>query len=308
MRFNLSRSNTIAKVIWILSSVFAVLPVYAQTEAELRGFFEGKMVIARLDMPATQQGIDVFPKRPQPVDFADYARRTKEHGTAIKSGERVIVTRVKQKGKHIEFHLGGGGYGTLGDESEHVSAPNVEKTKREKNLEKEVKVENDAAKKKAMQEELDELKKEREKEENRLRLMAQQAQAQKAETIAQKKMQAGSRFNIRYDFNLTSRELTPEAVMAALAEYLDFPPEYFGEEEIVSAPALSAPPGMHDAAGLRKGLLWEEVAAAMGAPSSLSERMEGTLKVLSCTFLKDAQKIDTEFVEGVLIRYAISSR
>lgn len=287
-------------LVWMSSA-----PLRAQDESALRSFFEGKMVLVKLDMPATQQGVDVFPNRPQSVDFAEYGRRLKENGTAIKFGEKTIITRVKLKTKHIEFHLGGGGYGTFGDESEHVYTPYVEKTKREKNLEKEIKGVTDAAKKKSMQEELDELKKERHREEERLRLMAQQAQAQKSEAIAQKKLQAGSRFNVRYDFNLTARDITPQSVTDALAEYLDFLPEYF---DAAPEPEYSQPTSMNKPNTLRKGLLWEEVAPMMGAPASLSERMEGSLKVLNCTFLKDDQKVETEFVEGVLIRYTIASR
>ncbi len=288
----------------LLIFLMTLVPLRAQDESALRRYFEGKMVSVKLGMPATQQGVDVFPNRPQSVDFAEYGQRLKENGTAIQFGEKTIITRVKLKTKHIEFHLGGGGYGTFGDDTEHVYTPYVEKTKREKNLEKEIKGVTDAAKKKSMQEELDEMKKERHREEERLRLMAQQAQAQKSEAIAQKKLQAGSRFNIRYDFNLTARDITPPSVMDALAEYLDFLPEYFDAAE----PEFSQPAPASDANTLRKGLLWEEVAAMMGVPSSLSERMEGTLKVLSCTFLKDDQKVETEFVEGVLIRYTIASR
>jgi len=45
-----------------------------------------------------------------------------------------------------------------------------------------------------------------------------------------------------------------------------------------------------------------------GAPAEISQRSEGKLKVTSCTFEKDDQIITAEFVEGVLIKYSISSK
>ena len=36
-------------------------PAYAQSEPELRDFFEGKSVAVKIDMPATQEGIDLYP-------------------------------------------------------------------------------------------------------------------------------------------------------------------------------------------------------------------------------------------------------
>jgi len=116
-------------------------------------------------------------------------------------------------------------------------------------------------------------------------------------------------FNIRYDSNLRPEEKTPESVMAALQEYVEFPPESFGgtaEAEKGSTKIDSEKQIGLDS--LRKGLSWEEVASMLGAPSSISERMEGKLKVIVCTFIKGDKKIETEFVEGVLIKYTISSK
>ncbi len=57
-----------------------------------------------------------------------------------------MITKLKVKDKHIEVQLGGGGYGTVGDETDSsVSVPNLSKSIREKNLEDELKGENDPA-------------------------------------------------------------------------------------------------------------------------------------------------------------------
>jgi hypothetical protein len=92
-----------------------VCELAGQTQGALSEFFEGKQVIVKLDMPATQQGVDVFPRRSQPMDIRSYASRMKEYGTSLRNGDSVLISRVKVKDKSIEFHLGGGGYGTFGD-------------------------------------------------------------------------------------------------------------------------------------------------------------------------------------------------
>jgi hypothetical protein len=61
-------------------------------------------------------------------------------------------------------------------------------------------------------------------------------------------------------------------------------------------------------AGLRKGMTWQEARAALGEPEKTSERMEGRLKVTTASFARDDQRIEAEFVEGVLVKYAISSK
>ena len=60
----------------------------AQGEAQLKAFFEGKTVAVKLDLPANEDGVDVYPGRTPAVDFSRYAKRLKQHGTAVKSGSR----------------------------------------------------------------------------------------------------------------------------------------------------------------------------------------------------------------------------
>jgi hypothetical protein len=59
---------------------------------------------------------------------------------------------------------------------------------------------------------------------------------------------------------------------------------------------------------LRNGLSWEDVRRAFGEPEKTGDRMEGRLKVTTATLSSGDQRIETEFVEGVLIKYSISSR
>src|SRR5262249_39170065 len=130
-------------------------PVQAQNEAALRSFFEGRQVILKIDMPGTQDGVDVRVDASRQVDYQQYGNRLKANGTAIHAGDGATVTLVKVKKDLIEFQLNGGGFGTFGDDtSTSVSAPPVEKSNREKELERRVRDENDARRRRDLQREL----------------------------------------------------------------------------------------------------------------------------------------------------------
>jgi len=68
----------------------------------------------------------------------------------------VMITQIRVKSKHIEFQLDGGGFGTMSDEtSTSVSVASTPKSKRERNLEAELKREQDPVKRRELKEELD---------------------------------------------------------------------------------------------------------------------------------------------------------
>jgi hypothetical protein len=93
----------------------ATRPILAQDEAPLRKALEGKRITLKMDMPATQDGVDVHPGSNRPVDYEKVGKRMKKEGVAIKDGESARITKVKVKNDHIEIQLNGGGYGTFGD-------------------------------------------------------------------------------------------------------------------------------------------------------------------------------------------------
>jgi hypothetical protein len=283
----------------------------AQTEAALREYFEGKTIVVKLDMPATSEGVDVYPDARQPIDFSRYAARLKAAGTAVRSGESIIVTRIRVKEKNVEFHLGGGGFGTFGDDtSTYVYVPSTPKSNREKDLERAVRTETDAARKRQLQRELDDLRREREREDRRNETVKAAAEEEKKQRIAQQRLHGGSRFNLRYQ-NGVPPGLTPDGIMGALAEYADFPWTKTTAQASRPAPSASSPETrrpMPGAGGLYKGMLWADVEQALGKPEKATERTEGTLKVTTAIFSRDDQRIQAEFVEGVLIRYSISSK
>lgn len=295
--------------------VAAAVPALAQGpgEPELKDFFEGKSVRVRMDMPATSQGIDVFPDARRPINFDEYSARVKSTGIAIRTGDSVLVTKVRVKDKLIEFQLAGGGYGTFGDDtSGSVYTPSTPKSNREKDLEKLVRSETDAGRKRSLQRELDDLRSRRAREDLRNQTAAAAASEAKKARIAETRLHSGSRFNIRYQ-NGVPPGLGPDGVMRALAEYVEFP--FATDRRPSSAPvresltAAAEPRSSLAAPGsIRKGMTLADVEQSLGRPERTTDRMEGALKVVTAIYSRDDQRITAEFVEGVLIRYSIASK
>src|SRR5262245_23780685 len=104
-------------------------PAAAQNEDALKSYFEGKRVTVKVDMPGTSDGIDLNVGAPHALDGRRYGDRLKQYGIAIHAGESTTVTLVKVKKDLIEFQLGGGGFGTFGDDtSTSVYIAHVEKS------------------------------------------------------------------------------------------------------------------------------------------------------------------------------------
>jgi len=288
----------------------ASAPLYAQSEPELRDFFEGKSVVVKLDMPATQEGIDVFPDARRAIDFAAYSARLKATGIAIRNGDSVLVTKVRVKEKLIEFQLAGGGFGTFGDDtSASVYTPSTPKSNREKDLERLVKNETDRDRKRQLERELDDLRNRREREDTRNKAASVAAEEAKKTRIATTRLHSGSRFNIRYNEGVP-RGLGADGVMRALAEYLDFP--FAQDRRPAAGDRVTAQPAPRDPApgggAIRKGMSMAEVEQSLGRPDKESLRNEGSLKVVTATYTRGDQVITVDYVEGVLIKYAISSK
>ena len=276
-------------------------PAAAQSEEALKSFFEGKRVTLRMDMPGTSDGVDVRADAKRAIDFGKYKDTLKRYGTAIRSGETVPVTLVKVKKDLIEVQLGGGGFGTFGDDTNtSASLPLVEKSGREKDLEKRIKDEDDRDRRRRLERDLDDLRDRRESENRRIMVERERIEERKRERIAEERLRGGSRFNLRYDDRVPAG-MRPEDMMAALAEYVDFGGRTAARDEVAPAPA-------GDITMVRKGLLRAEVERLFGTPTSSSERREGGLSVTTLGFTVGDQRVTAEFVDEVLIRYSIVSR
>ena len=88
----------------------AAVGASAQNEQDLKQYFEGKTVSIKIDMPASRDGVNVYPEREQPLNYSEYANRLKRHGASVHRGEEVLVKKITVKSKQIELQLGGGEY------------------------------------------------------------------------------------------------------------------------------------------------------------------------------------------------------
>jgi hypothetical protein len=271
-------------------------PAAAQDEQALRAFFEGRRVTLKIDMPGTSDGVDVHVDAARAIDYREYGDRLKEHGAAVRSGDAAVVTLVKLKKDLIEFQIGGGGFGTFSDDtSTSVNIKDVEKSSREKDLDTLIKDESDSRRKRELERERDGLRNRRERENRRIAAERVRAEELKRERIAYQRLKGGSRFNVRYPGSVPPG-IRPEDVMAALADYIDF------------GMAGAAPSRTLNDAAIRKGMLRSEMERAYGVPAETATRREGSLTVVTLVFVNGDERITTEFVEDVLVRYSITSK
>ena len=288
----------------VVTLLALAVPAAAQNEAALRSFFEGKRVTVKIDMPGTSDGIDVQLDAGRAIDYKRYGDRLKSYGIAIRAGDSVTVTMVKVKKDLIEFQLAGGGFGTFGDDtSASVYMPHVDKSSREKDLEKRVKEETDSRRKRQLQDELDELRNRRERENRRIDADRARAEERKRERIAEDRLRGGSRFNLRFA-SVVPPGFRSEDVMAALGEWVDFGSAGY----VDTKPNAQTPRPTGELVVPRKGMTRSEAQRAYGKPVSSSERREGSVVIWTLVFVSGDQRISADFVEDVLVKYTMTSR
>jgi hypothetical protein len=66
---------------WVL--VLAWCALLHANELELRRAFMGKEMLLRIDMPGTQNGVDLHLDRDEPVDWKQHSQRIKNFGVSI---------------------------------------------------------------------------------------------------------------------------------------------------------------------------------------------------------------------------------
>ncbi len=302
------KTNTMRSAFLFILTASAV---FGQSEQALRNFFEGKTVRVKLDMPATKDGVDIYVRSAPPLDFKVHSQRIRNNGVALRQGDSVAVTGVRVKGKNIEFQLGGGGYGVFGDETATaVSLPAVPRSRREIELERDIKNEPDSRRRDDMKRELSRLEERRRREDRARRDEEIRLTEQKKQQVYEKAIRAGSRFNIWYPNNYLKEAVpTPQDLMVSLAEYVDFGGAGY-QQQAPPQRRLSEyqPPPAPTGSGLKRGMTLEQAREMYGAPTSNRDNMEGQLQVHSERYMTANDVIDVDFVEGVVIRYRISAR
>jgi hypothetical protein len=293
----------------ICTTTLLASPAFAQSGIDLSRAFEGRTVVLKMDMPATSTGVEVKPLTGTPIDYGRLASLIKSYGIGVHSGESVMVTKVIVKEHHIEFQLGGGGYGTASDAfaAAAKSAPTVPyeyKSHREKDLETELQYTYGYYDRKALKQEIQDMDRDRYRDNTTAVIVNAQSQAIKAQKEAAARARGGSRFNIRYNDGFPQGALTPAGVMRTLAPYLSFEMAE-GPYSGWAAPAAATPVG---ATALRKGLTVLQVEQILGPAAHVGDRPEGSITINVREYRTERQVVSARFAGGVLIDYTITPR
>jgi hypothetical protein len=293
----------------VLTMALCTSPLSAQgNPSALASYFTGKEVVLKIDMPGTQQGVDLRFNKDNPMNWKEYSSRLKSNGAAIHKGDTARVTAVVVKNDRIEFQLDGGGFGTFLDDSSTTVVPKtVDKSDYEKRLERELASATDDDQRRKLQRDLDRERARRERQEADNRAAAQVASQIKAQKVASDRLQGGSRFNLRWQGAIPEDQKTPDAVIKLLADYVSFD----------SAQPAAAPPAMQNTAGdasipataqLKRGMKVSEVTSLFGQGKQLSESVSNDgLKTQMIEYSSGDRRVDVTYVEGVVVRYSISS-
>lgn len=290
-------------------------------QATLQNYFVGRQVRLKIDMPGTAKGVDLRVDAGDPMDWRQYSSRLKECGPAIRSGDRSTVTTIIVKKNLIEFQLDGGGFGTFWDDSSTTVTPyHVGKSDYEKRLEREIQDTTDEKRRRELQRELDRERSRRDREQAADNRAAMIASEMKQQQVADKRMRGGSRFNLRWAGTIPADQLTPDALMKLLDTYVDFG-DLQGEKPIFSPNPMPAaqnaaaanPPatgGSHSPmTQLKRGMLIGEVSSLLGLGQQISQSVsEEGLRTQIFEYLPDDYRVEVTYVDGVVVRYSISSR
>jgi hypothetical protein len=305
--------------LFLVAVSVGILPSVAQgnPQSVLQNYFVGKQVRLQIDMPGTQLGVDLRMDRDDPMEWKAYSARLKQFGPAIRGGDRSTVTTIVVKKNVIEFQLDGGGFGTFWDDASTTVTPyHVEKGSYEKQLERDIRNETDPQKRRDLERELDRARYRREREQAADDRAASIASQLKAQQVMEKRMRGGSRFNLRWARSIPQDQLTPEAMMKLLDAYIDFgdlqaqkPILQPAAQNVASSP--NAAPGVPSSplTQLKRGMQIGEVSDLLGQGRQISQSTsEEGLKTQMLEYLPADYRVEVTYVDGVVVRYSISSR
>lgn len=288
------------KIRTALALMALAAPLAAQEEASLARALEGRSLVVSVDMPGAAAGVDVWPWGEPKVDYSDIGDRTRRYGVSIGRGSSAMITKIRVRKKEIEVQLDGGGYsGSTGGDYINTSIP---KSKREKDLEADLKIVTNESQKREIRAQLRDVQNRRRREESKLKAEAEQARLLREAEVRELRARSGSRFNLRYKDGVPEDAATVESVMAALSGLARL--DNGGAAGPLSAPRAPAGNPM----ALRKGLTEGEVLDLVGPPAERSEDAAAGLTIVNARYELEGSILHAKFAEGVLVSWTMESR
>ncbi len=286
----------------------------AQGEDALKNAFMGRQVAIRVDMPASHKGVDLRFDREVPFDLKENGDRIREHDAALQQGDVIQVTYIKVKGDLIEFHLGGGGFNWFSDTTTK-SKTYSSKTVREQDLEKEIKNETNRDRKRNLERDLEDLRRDRAARDERSNRDIEDYNQRARDRDLDRALKSGSRFNLRFKKKVPADALTPEGFERYLDPWVDFsgrttrragsPSSSRPASSSSSSTSINrAPPS--ESRDWRKGTPRRDLEAALGK-ARREKSCPGDDSGLDCriaTFDDGSDEIEATFVEGILVRFS----
>lgn len=289
---------------FVLGALLALLsvPSWADPKEDaLRKALVGKYVTVKIDMPASHRGVDLRFDKDEPFNPNEHFSRVREYDAAIREGDRAQITHVKLKDDMIELHLAGGGFNWSSDKTTQTFSSSS-KTARESELERQIKAETDRTRKRDLQTELDDLRRQRERRDERRKREMEEYNIGASERDRARALRSGSRFNLRFKKDVPDGALSGEGVFDYLTKWV----------AISNAPAGggTAPRPGRDLGFLRKGLLRSDVDRELGRPRTESSCKSGDTSsdCRLAIYASGADDVEVTYVEDVVVKFTIRRR
>jgi hypothetical protein len=203
-----------------LALTWLALPAAAADEDEaLRRGLEGRFVVVDVDLPASERGLDLRFDKPEPFNQSEHVGRLRQYDVAIRRGDEVQVTRVRVKGDHVEFQLEGGGFDWASQATTRTFT-STPKSSREKDLDRLIKSESDRDRKRDLEDERNDLRRERERHDDRHRREIEEYNVLAHERDVERALRSGSRINLRFKKKVPPEALTPEGLLRWLEPWV----------------------------------------------------------------------------------------
>jgi hypothetical protein len=131
----------------------------------------------------------------------------------------------------------------------------------------------------------------------------------KSRKVADDRLRGGSRFNLRWSGSIPPDQKNPDAVMKLLADYVSFNvPQEAGPPPPAMQNNVGGDPAIPATAQLKRGMKMGEVSNLFGFGKQISQSVTGDgLKTEVFEYLSGDRRVDVTYVEGLVVRYSISS-